>query len=74
VSVGAGVHRKQLVADPEGGLAPGFDILRFGKAETELTEAGQGLERHERAMGYGLWAMGYGLWAMGKLIPDGSLR
>jgi len=41
VAAGRGVHREQLVPDPEGRFTPGLDFVRFGQSQAETAETGQ---------------------------------
>jgi hypothetical protein len=48
VIAGVGIHRKQLVADAKGRLAPGFDLVGLRQGQAKLSQAGQGLGRQRR--------------------------
>jgi hypothetical protein len=45
VIAGIGVHGEQLIAHPERGLAPGFNLVRLRQGKTQLPQAMEGIRQ-----------------------------
>ena len=46
VAAGRGIHREELVPDPEGRLTPGLHLVRLGQCQAQPAETGQRRRRH----------------------------